>query len=107
MTWNKWLIALLLSVSFSSMALDLADAKQQGWVGEQRNGMLAVLSNQSGVAALVADVNKKRESRYKKIAADNNLSVEQVGQLAGKKAIERSDRGHMVEAADGRFIAKP
>jgi len=94
---------LLLVVSLCSVAfaadLSLADAKQQGLVGEQYDGYLAAVASAPApaVRALVSDINAKRRAEYERIAQTNNLALADVEALAGKKAIEKTAGGGYVK----------
>ena len=67
-------------LSISSFASPLSDAKAAGLVKELTNGYIAAVGKaDKNTAALVADINKRRKAAYAKIAAKNNISVEQVG----------------------------
>jgi uncharacterized protein YdbL (DUF1318 family) len=107
MNSKTWLIALLLSLSFSALAIDLGEAKTQGWVGEQTNGLLGVVSHQAEVQQLVNEINQKRLEKYRQIAQENGLDAEQVAILAGKKAIERSESGAYIQSLSGEWLIKP
>jgi len=107
MNSKTWLIALLLSLSFSALAIDLGVAKTQGWVGEQTNGLLGVVSHQAEVQPLVNEINQKRLEKYRQIAQENGLDAEQVAILAGKKAIERSESGAYIQSPSGEWLIKP
>ncbi len=107
MNSKTWLVALLLSLSFSALAIDLDQAKTQGWVGEQTNGLLGVVSHQSEVQQLVEKINQKRLDKYRQIAQENGLDAKQVAILAGKKAIERSDSGAYIQSPNGEWLKKP
>ncbi|WP_371923301.1 YdbL family protein [Agarivorans sp. B2Z047] len=104
---NSWILALLLSLSFSVAALDLGEAKNNGWVGEQTNGLLGIVSHNAEVKALVDGINQKRLAKYKQIAKENGLTEQQVAALAGKKAIERSDSGAYIQSPSGDWVKKP
>ena len=80
-----WLSAVLAMVlSFSTFALSLPDAKQQGWVGERQDGLLGLVVNNREAAAVVKSINAKRIAHYKKLARDNAISYEQVAKRAGE-----------------------
>ncbi len=88
--------AVLLFLAASvALAADLADAKRDGLIGERADGFVGLVdeSAPADVAALVQDVNGKRRAEYRRIATANNLTLEQVQALAGKKAIERTEPG--------------
>ncbi|RKF22188.1 DUF1318 domain-containing protein [Alginatibacterium sediminis] len=106
MHFNKILAFLLLALSLQAHALSLDEAKQNGWIGEQTNGLLGIVSHSKEVGSLVTDINTKRLAQYQKIAQQNGLSIDQVSVLAGKKAIERSDSGEYIQNAAGDWIKK-
>lgn len=94
------LLALMTTVVF---AADLDQAKRDGLVGERADGYLGLVveTAPSDVAALVAEVNAKRKAEYQRIAAANNLTMEQVQALAGKKTIEMTRKGDRIMTNGG------
>lgn len=82
-------------------ALDLAEAKSSGAVGETRSGYLAAVKSSSEINALVADINAKRKAHYREIAAKNNISLEAVEARAGQKAIDKSAPGAYIDIGNG------
>ena len=87
----------------SAWAAELAVAKRDGLVGERADGYLGVVveSVPDDVARLVSTVNDKRRAEYERIAGSNELTVEQVQALAGKKAIERTEPGGWIMVNGG------
>jgi uncharacterized protein YdbL (DUF1318 family) len=57
---KKLFLLCTLLFSFSAFALELTDAKEQGLVGEQSNGLLGVIEVSQQAADLVKDINAKR-----------------------------------------------
>ena len=92
------LLSLTLVLGAQALGADLDQSKRDGLVGERADGYLGlVLENApADVVALVQDVNGKRREEYQRIAADNNLTMEQVQALAGKKTIERTRAGDWI-----------
>ncbi len=92
------LTVLLLLFSGAIYAADLQEAKRDGLVGERADGYLGIVreSVPKDVVDLVKDVNAKRRAEYERIATANDLTLEQVQALAGKKAIDRTDAGGWV-----------
>jgi len=83
----------------NAFSLTLGEAKAQGLVGEQPNGMLGVVSNPtSEVVNLVADINNKRKSAYAGIAQRNGTDINSVQQLAGKKAMAKTPAGQFIKS---------
>ncbi len=105
--WASSLIALfavlLLSLALATpaFALDLDTAKDNGWVGERYTGYLGVVKPESGVKALVDDVNQKRTQVYKDLAAKNGITLEEVEKIAGKKVIEKTKPGNLIDLGNG------
>lgn len=98
-TYFAILATCLMLATQSVFALDLQTAKQQGLVGETPGGYLeAVETPNAEVKALLDSINNQRKQKYQDIAARNNTSLQAVEQLAGKKAIEKSDAGSFVKA---------
>ncbi len=79
-------------------AADLNQAKSAGLIGERADGYIGLVQANAGadVRSLVADVNAKRKREYERIAAKNNLTLEQVQARAGQKAIEKTSPGNWV-----------
>ena len=67
-------------------------------IGERADGYLGLVvsSASSDVKTLVAEINAKRKSEYLRIAKNNNLSLDQVQALAGKKTIGKTPGGQCV-----------
>lgn len=105
--WAAALVALSLSLLLSlflaspAYALELDTAKDNGWVGERYTGYLGVVKPEAGVKALVDDVNQKRNQRYKELATQNGISLQEVEKIAGKKVIEKTQAGHLVDLGNG------
>ena len=90
-----------------AQSLSLQQAQQQGLVGEQQDGYLGIVTPSSGVQTLVDDINLKRRQIYRDIARKNNINLQAVEALAGKKAIDNAARGEMVEGVGGQWVKKP
>ncbi len=90
------------------VALTLDEAKQQGLVGEQRDGYLGIVmqSAHSDVHQLVTNINDKRRAKYQEIANRNNTSLHSVESLAGQKAIEKTSSGQYIETDSGSWTKK-
>ena len=99
---------LLISVSTTVFAVDLSSAKDNGLVGETPSGYLADPAGTASaeVKALMQDINAKRKVKYAEIAAKVGKSLNIVEQLAGQKAIEKTEAGHFVQSSDGSWVKK-
>ncbi len=94
------------SLAFSVWATSLEQAKKQGLVGELPNGYLGAVVSNSDVNSLVDKVNKRRKDIYLKLARKNNLTMEQVTKLAGEKALAKTQPGHLIKNAAGKWVKK-
>lgn len=104
---KKLTCALLVStMTFSAWAISLSDAKQQGIVGEMPNGYLGVVVSSADAKSLVASVNQKRKSIYMNLARKNKITMEQVTALAGKKALAKTQSGHLIKNSSGQWVKK-
>ena len=103
-----WLLALLLALGLAGPAgaLDLAEAKAKGLVGEQADGYLGVVSGGGEASALAREVNAKRRAEYAEIAQKRGTTVEAVAALAGKKLVERTPGGQYVRGSGGGWVKK-
>ncbi len=103
---KKIFVLFALMVSFSVFALDLSDAKEQGLVGEQSNGLLGVVEVSQQAKELVEDINAKRLVKYKQIAEKNGMTLEQVSVLAGEKTIKKTPAGQYIQNSVGQWVVK-
>lgn len=92
----------------AAYAATLQEAKDQGLVGEQRDGYvgLVVANAPADVVALVRDVNNQRRQRYQQIAQQNGISVQQVAAVAYERAVEATKSGHFIQNASGAWVRK-
>ena len=100
------LMVTALTMAGSAFALELDQAKTQGLVGEQPNGYLGVVKATPEAVQLVSEVNEKRRQAYERIARQNGITLEQVANLAGQKAIGKTAGGEYVKTPDGQWIKK-
>lgn len=100
---KKLSFAALLSLTLigNAFAVSLADAKSNGWVGERYTGYLGIVSHSEQVSGLVNEVNGKRSARYKELAINNGIALQEVEGLAGKKVIEKTEPGHYIDLGNG------
>lgn len=91
----------------SAFALDLNTAKAQGLVGERPDGMLGVVGAPTAdVQALVADVNARRLTLFRKVAADKGQPLATVQAVSGEEFIARTPPGQYVMNASGAWVKK-
>ncbi len=101
--------ALGLLLAAPALAVTLQEAKDQGLVGERRDGYVGLVAGggaDAGVRALVSEVNAERRARYEQIARDNGIPVEQVAALAWERAVRATRPGHYYQNDGGRWVRK-
>jgi hypothetical protein len=106
---KRILTAILLVLAMqTAWAIDLDDAKAQGLVGEARTGYLAAVQKPASaeVKALIADVNAKRKAQFEKTAAKTGTTVLQVSYRFYELAVQKTEPGHYIQDADGRWKKK-
>lgn len=91
--------------SVAAWSLDLDSAKNQGLVGEQRNGYLGlVVANDADAAILVTRINRQRRSHYQGIADSQKTPLTHIETIAGDKLVERAaEQGHYHQNSAGRW----
>ncbi|WP_340608522.1 YdbL family protein [Xenorhabdus bharatensis] len=101
-------VILWLTLLFSSfaMSMTLDEAKQQGLVGETFSGYLAPVRNTQDALSVVKQINSEREKRYAEIAAQNNITTDQVARIAGEKLVSRAGAGEYVRGINGNWLKK-
>ncbi|CAM3803414.1 YdbL family protein [Xenorhabdus thuongxuanensis] len=99
---------ILLSLLFSSfaMGMTLNEAKQQGLVGETFSGYLAPIKNTQDAQSVVKKINSERQKKYAEIAAQNNMTTDQVAKIAGEKLVNRAASGEYVLGINGNWVQK-
>ena len=102
------LTVLVVLTATSAAAADLTQAKAQGWLGEQANGYLGLVSASApaDVRALMQDVNARRQARYQQIAAQQRVPAGEVEKVGGQTAIQRTLPGNWVRDASGAWRRK-
>jgi uncharacterized protein YdbL (DUF1318 family) len=105
--WFSLFLALML-LSSAALAVTLQEAKEQGLIGERRDGYIGFVLEDvpPDVRALVQSVNNQRRARYQEIAQENGITVEQVTAVAFERAAEASQSGHFLQNASGNWVRK-
>ncbi|SFU68162.1 YdbL family protein [Xenorhabdus koppenhoeferi] len=101
-------VIFLLGLLFSSFAIGMTlnEAKQQGLVGETFSGYLAPVKNTLDVQSMVKRINREREKKYAEIAAQNNMTTDQVAKITGEKLVNRAASGEYVLGINGNWMKK-
>ncbi|CDL81911.1 YdbL family protein [Xenorhabdus szentirmaii] len=105
---KKIRLIFLMSLLFSSFApgMTLSEAKQKELVGETFSGYLAPVKNTQDAQSVVKKINDERKKKYAEIAAQNNMTTDQVAKMAGEKLVNRAASGEYVLGINGNWIKK-
>ena len=99
---------MMLFVAFAvpAFALDIKTARLNGLAGEVDNGLLAIPPGSPVDAEeLIASVNNSRRAEYAKVAAQNNLTIDIVGEMMFQKIYSRLPADTWVKV-QGKWIKK-
>jgi uncharacterized protein YdbL (DUF1318 family) len=102
----KTLSIALFLIAFGSSASPLSDLKAKGVVGEQNDGYVGLVKQDSTAAKLIAEVNEKRRQRYQQLAKQNSVPLASIAKLAAEKAKEKTKAGQYIQNAAGKWIKK-
>jgi uncharacterized protein YdbL (DUF1318 family) len=80
--------------------------KASGVVGENNQGFLTLLKQQSGKKALVAAENKDRRKAYQIIAKQQGTTVEHVAKRRAFQIAKRAKPGTMLQNTNGKWYKK-
>jgi uncharacterized protein YdbL (DUF1318 family) len=101
------MLALLPVAVLPAHALELDAAKAQGLVGEKPDGLLGSVGSPSPeVQALVSDVNNRRLTVFRGIAAKNGQALAAVQAVSGEEFISRTPSGQYIMTAAGQWVKK-
>lgn len=95
------LLAATLSLPVAAMSLNeamssLGQAKNSGLVGEMPNGYLGIVKNEGNAAAITKLINDARKKEYQTLAKKNGITLNDVENMAGKKAQEKTPSGQYI-----------
>lgn len=105
-TFTAILFAAAVALSGEAFALDLAQARAQGLVGETATGYIAAVTPSAEASAVVSDVNARRKAEYEKISQQNGQPVAVVGKVAAERIIGGLPSGSYYMGADGSWTKK-
>lgn len=105
---NLLAMILLALVAQSAWGSDIGTAKQQGLVGEGNTGYVAAVKTPASAdtAALIADVNAKREAKFQQTANETGATVEQVAYRFYELAVQKTKPGNYYQDAGGAWQKK-
>ncbi len=104
------LLALLLALPAAAMTLNeamsaLGEAKASGMLGEKPDGYLGVVRSSKNAEEIASQINQARRTEYHRVAKQNGISVSDVEAIAGKKAIEKTPPGQIIQL-NGNWVRK-
>ncbi|MBK3867993.1 DUF1318 domain-containing protein [Pseudomonas stutzeri] len=104
------LLALMLALPVAAMTLNqamsaLGEAKASGLLGEKPDGYLGVVRSGGNVEEIASQINQARRAEYHRVAKQNGISVSDVEAIAGKKAIEKTPAGQIIQL-NGNWVRK-
>ncbi len=84
------------------------NAKQQGLVGEQADGLLGFVTGQAAVdlRAAVGEINEGRRTRYAQVAAETGVTPAVAGEATGRQLIARAPAGQFYRTPEGEWRRK-
>lgn len=93
----------LFLIPLAAQAMTLADAKQQGLVGEKADGLVAAVRPPApaDVQALIVETNNGRLALYREQAAAQGVTLSQYQAVAGAKLIAMTPAGQFVNTGSG------
>lgn len=105
---NLLAMILLALVAQSAWGSDIGTAKQQGLVGEGNSGYVAAVKTPASAdtAALITDVNAKREAKFRQTAKETGATVEQVAYRFYELAVQKTKPGNYYQDAGGAWQKK-
>lgn len=86
-------------------AMGLGEAKSSGLIGERSDGYLGIVDGNASaeVRQLVDSINSKRRAEYRRIASQNDISVNDVARMTAQKLAGRVAPGHYYQTAGGQW----
>jgi len=103
-------LALCLALPAAAMSLNeamsaLGQAKASGQLGEKPDGYLGVVQSSGQAEEIASQINQARHAEYHRLAQKNGISVSDVEAIAGKKAIEKTPPGQIIQL-NGSWVKK-
>lgn len=101
----------LFALGFTALpaaAQSLDELRKSGVVGERYDGFAVVrdAGASAQVRSLVADINAERRRIYAQRAAQQKVSVDQVGRVYAQEIFRTAPRGTWFLGEDGRWVQK-
>ena len=98
------IVVFLLAGGISAWAGTLQDLRASGALGESASGY--AVARDTSATAEVAAINKEREAVYKKKAAAQDVSIDQVGKVYAKQIFKKVPTGTWLQNQQGQWLQK-
>jgi uncharacterized protein YdbL (DUF1318 family) len=82
--------------AFAQDQITVESAKEQGLIGERPDGLLGIVENKTSIPELVTWTNSQRMNTYRMMARNNNLPLEVVQTLAGRRLKNETPPGQYI-----------
>jgi uncharacterized protein YdbL (DUF1318 family) len=93
------------AMTLSEAMSALGTAKSAGLLGEKPDGYLGVVESRGDAEEIASQINQARRAEYHRVAKQNGVSVGDVEAIAGKKAIEKTPPGQIIQL-NGSWVRK-
>lgn len=93
-------------VSSMAWALNLQEARDKGFVGEQQDGYVGIIKKSTEVSVLVKSVNDRRKAVYQDIVKRTGTNILVVGKQSAQKIIKKLNANHYVKNLAGKWQKK-
>jgi len=98
------IVLFLLASGITAWAGSLQELRASGALGESASGY--AVARDPGAAAEVDSINKKRKQVYAEKAAEQGVSIEQVGKVYAKEIFKKVPAGTWLQDEKGKWIQK-
>lgn len=105
-TFITALFAFAVLLAGEAFAMDLAQARAKGLVGEKLDGYIGAVVSSPEASDVVRDINDRRRVEYEKISKQNGQPVSIVGKVAAENIINNLPGGSLYQGADGSWKKK-
>ena len=92
----------------NSFASSLQEGRSNGVFGETENGYIALVQEEASASfqTLMKKINAARRADFTRIAAKNNISIQDAGKIAAQKIIQNLPSGSYYKGPNGQWVQK-
>jgi uncharacterized protein YdbL (DUF1318 family) len=98
------IVVFILASGITAWAASLQDLRASGALGESVSGY--AVARDASAKAEVAAINKKRKAVYAQKAAEQGVSVDEVGKVYAKEIFKKVPAGTWIQNQQGKWIKK-